>query len=406
MKFKSVSSWIAIAVAAAALGWFGAMHVIRGPAFSGEEDAYERFTNALTITDTMERVETLVRLIRHLTPETLPGAIRAYEEDLRDIYTNDLRLLMWYWAQQDPRGMLERLKDWPENRVMRMAAGEAVAWVLRKEGYDAGHALFEQLPTALREPAVPYLVLAYLESDSTPDLVALIEEFDTREERDQVAGIVVSRMLYLNRADDLLRWVESLPVGPGTKNDLKPVAFRAAITQLMGREELAYIEAWLDRIGDQPWAAGGRRAIAVNLARRKPLEAIAWSKALTPEEGRDAILGEVVRNFAKADRVRALEWMRAQPHEPVLDSGAGRLALEYAMRNPEIALEMILRIQDPKLLASVRKPVAFNWKDLPEQRRIALLSKVDEHRKTLPPTSSEGPSAEDPSASKPSAKNP
>ncbi len=377
MTMKTTGFWIAAVGAAAAAGWFGAMEVNRGPAFKGENDAYERFSNALTLTDTLERLDVLVRLVKRLTPESLPGAVRAFHDDAMDVFNSDFRLLMWYWAKEDPRGMLREVQTWSEVRAQRMAAGEAVAAVLRQEGYDAARSLFDQLPTHQRDGALPTLVLAYLESGQTVDLVGLIESYTARDERELAAGIVVGQILYLNGPEALASWVESLPDGRGSKSDLKAVAYRAAQSELMRRDELPFLEQWLERIDQEVWAAGARRGIAVNLAKREPMKAIAWAQALPPERGRDEILSETLRAFASFDRIGALEWMRLQEPAENLDAGTARIAFEFARRKPEVALEMLERIRGDEMRENLRRTLSHEWGQMAVDRRTELLEKLE-----------------------------
>jgi hypothetical protein len=371
--------WISSVIAAVAIGWFAAMEVNRGPALRNEEDAYERFSNAFTITDSMERSEVVARLVRRLTPETLPGAVRAFYDDQKDIYNNDLRMLLWYWAREDPRGMLAEIQGWPEVRSQRIAAGQAVYWVLEQEGYPAARALFDQLPNHQRDQALAYLVLAYLESGETADLVSLIESYNFKDERDFAAGIVVAQIYRLNGPEALTRWVESLPDGPGTSNDLKSVAFRATQTQLMNHDEFAFLESWLERVDEQRWTRGGGwRTIGVHLAKRDPLRALAWAEALPPERNREEVLGETIRAYASHDRDGALSWMRTQEPSPELDPGAARLSFEFADRDPAVALEMLERINDPDVFEKARKMLTVKWRAAPESVQEVLMKRLEE----------------------------
>lgn len=377
MNIRTTGFWIVAVIAAGAIGWYAAMEVNRGPALASEQDAYERFSNAFTITDSMDRIDVLSRLVRRLTPETLPGAIRAIKDDLEDVYNNDLRMLMWYWAKQDPRGMLKEMQTWPEVRAQRMAAGEAIYWIVKKEGYDAARAVFDEIPNHQRDPALAYLVLAYLESGETVNLIALIESYQMREERDFAAGIVVGQILAANGPEALTDWVESLPDGPGTSNDLKAVAFRAAQTELMRRDHFEHLDAWLGRVEKADWAHGGRRAIGIHLVKRDPMRAIAWAQALTAEQDRDLVLSETLRAFASYDRVGALEWMRGQKPEPVLDEGAARLAYEFANRDPMVALEMMGRIQGAELFEKAKKMLTFHWKGIAKDKHETLTKALE-----------------------------
>lgn len=384
MSIRKTGFWIVAVVAAGAIGWFAAMEVNRGPALASEQDAYERFSNAFTITDSMDRIDVLSRLVRRLTPETLPGAVRAIKDDLEDVYNNDLRMLMWYWAKQDPRGMLKEIQGWPEVRAQRMAAGEAVYWILKKEGYDAARAVFDEIPNHQRDPALAYLVLAYLESGETPNLIALIDSYQMREEREFAAGIVVGQILKVNGPEALATWVESLPDGPGTSNDLKIISFRAAQTELMRRDQFDFLESWLERSATEAWAKGGRRAIGIHLAKRDPMRAIEWAQGLPPEQDRDLVLSETLRAFASYDRVGALEWMRGQQPEPVLDEAVARLAYEFATRDPMVALEMIGRIQGADMFAKTEKMLIFQWKGVAKDLHEKLMKQLAEVPRPAP----------------------
>lgn len=370
--------WTLLVIGAAAAGWFGAMEVSRGAALRDETDAYERFSNAFTLTDSMDRIEMVAGLVRKLTPETLPGAIRAIRDDQKDIYNNDLRMLMWYWAKQDPRGMLREMQDWPEVRAQRIAAGEAVYWVVKNEGYDSGRILFDELPNHQRDQALAQLVLAYLETEDNPDLIELIESYNSKDERDFAAGIIVSQIHRLNGAEALGSWVESLPDGPGSSNDLKAVAFRASQTHLMNRDEFPFLEGWLARVAGEKWTKGGGwRTIGVHLAKRDPMRAIAFAQGLAPEHDRERVLGDTIRAFASHDRAGALKWMREQQPSPELDPGTARLVYEFRDREPTLSLEMLARIQDPETFGKARKLVTVSWRDAPDSVKDVLMQKLE-----------------------------
>jgi hypothetical protein len=370
--------WIVSVVVAASIGWFAAMEVNRGPAFADEQDAYERFSNAFTVTDALDRVELVARLVRRLTPETLPGAIRAFYDDPKDVFNHDFRMLMWYWGQQDPRGMLREVQGWPEMRAQRMAAGEAVYWIIKQEGLEEGRKIFDQLPNHQRDPALAYLVLGALESGEESNLLDVIDAYDWRDERDFAAGIVVGQILRAAGPEKLIEWVEGIKPGPGSTNDLKAVAFRAAQSELMRHDEFEALERWLERVDGEKWTKGGGwRTIGVHLARRDPERAIEWARALPEERGRDEVLAETLRAFASADRVGALEWIRTQEPSPELDQCAARLVYEFKDRKPAIALEMLGWVHDPELFENARKLIEVAARDDSEAAREAILEELE-----------------------------
>jgi hypothetical protein len=295
--------------------------------------------------------------------------------------------------------MLAEVQTWPEIRSQRIAAGEAVYWLLKNEGYDAARALFDQMPNHQRDQALSYLVLAYIESGETVNLIKMIDSYDSRDEREFAAGIVVGRILEANGPEELARWVGSLPDGPGTSNDLKAVAFRAAESELLRRDHFEFLESWIDEIGDERWAAGGgRRTMGVHLAKRDPLRAIEWAQSLPPEKGRDEVLGETLRTYASFDREGALAWIRNQEPSRSLDAGAARLVYEYMDRKPEVSLEMIARIQDPDTFDKAHKMVTHHWRGAAREVREDAMKKLE----AIPrPTGPAAPAASDASNAAP-----
>ena len=370
-------------VVAGWMGWFAAVEVSRGAAFRDEQDTYERFSNAFTVTDAMDRIELVAKLVRRLTPETLPGAIRAFYDDQKDVFNNDFRMLMWYWAGQDPRGMLVEVQKWPEMRAQRMAAGEAVYWIVKQEGLAAGRAIFDQLPNHQRDPALAHLILAAIEIDQGGGLLEIIDAYDWRDERDLAAGIVVGRLLQARGPENLAEWVEAIPSGPGTSNDLKAVAFRAAQNMLMKHDHFEFLESWLERVSNEEWARnGGWRTIGVHLVRRDPERGLEWAFALREDQNREEVIRETIRAFASADRVGAYEWILEQEPSPLLDSGYARLVYEFKDRKPAIAMQMLQQIQDPEIRGNAIRLAEASWRDTPEKLREMLMEELAELKAT------------------------
>lgn len=391
MSGTTKALWLVTVLVAFGLGWFAAMQVVRTPAFADEQDAYERFTHAFTLNDTMDRMDLVGKLVRNLTPASLPGAARALYDGRKEIFNSDLQMVMWYWAREDPRGMLEEIKDWPEMRTQRIAAGEAVYWVTKQEGLAAGRTLFDSLPNHQRDRALPQLVLATIEEGGMETLTEIVDAYDWRDERDVAAGIVVGRLIETGGGETVAEWVESLPDGPGTSNDLKPVAFRAAQSELMRRDHFEFLEGWLERVAEEPWARnGGWRTIGVHLAKRDPMRAIEWAYALRPDQDRHRVIQETVRTFAMTDRVGALQWILERPPSTLLDPAAARLVMEFKDRRPGVALEMLERIQDPVIRSNAYDLAERSWKSRPEASRAKLMDALAEISRT-PPSSGTSP---------------
>lgn len=368
--------WMGSVLIAAAIGWAAAMYVQAGAPLDGAEDAYLRFGNALRTPDALERTETLVRLTRQLTPETLPGAIRAYHDDLYPLETVDLRILMAYWAKHEPRRMLEEVEGWSDARVQRLAAAQAIAEVAKSSGYDSARAIYDEMPTHMSSAGLPNLVIGMIEHGRLEDLAGFITSFQSPDEREMVTSIALHQMIRAHGPAVVQTWIEGLPLGQGSSNDLKRVGFRAAQSAHLDNGHRDEFINWITRSRGASWAKGGWRSIAVHWVRSDPLAGIEWARSLSPEQGRDDVVAEAIRIWAVRDAEKAREWIIGQEQSKELDRGTGRLAVHHALENPSISLAMMKRIVSPETFGNTRRSVEHRWNVLPDKRRIELLKQT------------------------------
>lgn len=370
--------WIVSLLLAVGLGWAAAMFVSAGTPLGDEEDAFVRFSNALTLSDSFERTDVMLRLAEQLTPENMPGAVRAIREDIGQRSPIDIRIVMWAWAEQDPRGMLAAVQDWPDLRVQRLAASEAVSHLIEQEGYEAAKDLYDQIPTHQRDAAIPAIVLGFLEHEPVEKAFDLIETYAVGEEADVVAGIVTRHMMLRLGSETVQQWVESLPPGTGSKRDVKRVAYRAAQEAHLDTDQLSALETWLERVDQESWAEGARRGIAVHWVKREPEAAIEWARRLSAEQGRVEIVGEAVRVFASLNATGAYEWLMTQEPEESLDRGTGRVAVYFARRKPAISLQMIDRIVSDRTFQNARRTLTREWRQIKTKpRREKFLTELE-----------------------------
>lgn len=365
-------------VAAFAVGWAAAMYVNSGPPLRDAEEAYVRYQNALEMKDTLVRMETLLKLTKKLTPETLPGAVRAYEEDLWPLANSDFRILMAYWAENFPREMVATIQEWNNTRVEQIAATEAVTRIAASEGYPAAREFYDTLPLGLRKGGLVNLVLAYVDYGDLQDIAEFITSFKDHDERDIVGEIAVERMIDNHGPLFVEEWVENLPLGRGNTSDIKVVAFRAAQRAHMDNGFRNEFEAWLKKVGHESWARGGWRSIAAHWVRTDPQAAIAWARALPEEADRMTVVQEAIRGWAARDADAALAWIVAQEPNEELDRGTGRLAVHYSSRNPELALELLERISTAETFENAYKTATSQLKRLPDAKSAPLLARAKE----------------------------
>lgn len=363
-------------VCAAIVGWAAAMTVQSGASLRDEDDAYLRFGSALAITDPLARTELLIRLTRKLTPETLPGAIRAYRDDVYPLEAADIRVMMAYWAKHDARAMVEEVQSWPGTRVQRLAAAQAVYQIGETEGYEAARAFYDELPLHQRKAALNNLVLSLIDYGEIHDLAGFVTSFTDSDERETVAMISLHRLIRSSGPEAVQKWVEELPPGRGASSDLKRVAFRAAQSAHLDNGFRDEFIAWLERTGDTFWTKGGWRSIAVHWVRTDPMAAIEWARSLGPDEDREEVVAETIRGYAVRQADEAVDWILAQPAQPELDRGTGRLAVHYALERPDMTLTLMDRITSAKTFTNARRSVTHRWSMLPAKRREQLKDRV------------------------------
>ena len=358
------------------VGWFAAMYVSAGPPIADAEDAYVRYRNALDGTDSLLRTETLVKLTKQLTPETLPGATRAFHEDLWPLGNSDIRILMAYWAKNHPREMIAEVLTWNNLRVQQVAATEAVSEIAAAEGYPAAREFFDSMPVHVRQSGLVNLVLAHVDHGELTDLAGFISGFSDHTERDRVAEVAVERMIDNHGPEAVQLWIESLPAGKGNSSDVKPVAFRAAQRAHMDNGYREEFQAWLEKLKDQRWARGGWRAIGVTWAKTDPVAAIEWARGLPDREISEQITPEIIRVFSVRDVDSALSWILAQEPSLELDRGTGRLAVHYSTRDPDLSLDLMERIVARETFDNSRKSAELYWRRLSEKKKEPLLARA------------------------------
>ena len=368
--------WIGSVLGAAALGWAAAMYVQAGAALGDEEDAYVRFGNALRTPDALQRTETLVKLTKQLTPETLPGAIRAYREDIHPLDAVDLRILMAHWATHSPREMLEEVSSWGDNRTQHLAAAQSIAKIAKSEGYDAARALYDEMPTHMRSAGLPNLVIGMIDYGELEDLAGFITSFEGPDERELVATIAMHQMIRAHGPAVVQTWIEGLPHGRGSSNDLQRVGFRAAQSAHLDNGHRDEFIEWAERSKNKPWSKGVWRSIAVHWVRADPMAGIEWAKSLPEDCGRDDVVAEAIRIWTVRDADNALEWILPQEPSQELDRGTGRLAVHHALERPSISLAMMERIVAAETYANTRRSVEHRWNVLPDKRKVELLKQT------------------------------
>ena len=368
--------WAVALLVGVVVGWAAAMYVNAGPPLRDAEDAYVRYRNALDGTDSLLRSEILVKLTKKLTPETLPGATRAFEEDLWPLGNSDIRILMSYWAKHHPREMVAEVAKWSNLRVEQIAVTEAVSEIAAAEGYPAAREFYDSMPLHARQSGLVNLVLAHVDHGELSDLAGFITGFADHQERDRVGQVAVERMIDNSGPEVVQKWVEGLPDGKGNSSDIKAVAFRAAQRSHMANGYREAFQVWLETLEDQRWARGGWRSIGITWAKTDPLAAIEWARGLADEDRSRDVSMEIIRVFAVRDADAALPWILEQEPNAVLDRGTGSLVVYFAALDPDIALDLMERIVSGETFKNSRKTASLHWKRLPERRSAPILARA------------------------------
>ncbi len=280
----------------------------------------------------------------------------AYREAFNPLWTDRhpwLREVMGAWTRQDPTAAAAAVLDLPQGATRgRLEAARAVV--------DTWLAL-EDMP----DPTPLFLVIEHLEPVARGGALQHVVE-KMAEHRGITATLEFVRGLPLDGNDAL------------TRDVMNEIFSRTTIVLLDHDPALAV--AWAAENADGPAGIGIHKHLAYYWAIRDGAATMEWAAALPDDAKRPAILKRAWVSFSRKHPDEAYAWLDARRPDDVLRGiYAGRLRT-LAQRDPQQALVLADRAQDPAIRREMRAAVAQGWMKSDPEAATAWLAESD-----LPP---------------------
>jgi len=333
----------------------------------GETEMRDAVTESLAERDPLQRTGQLVRLLEGLDRANLIGALDAYEARLDTTGQHEVRLFLHAWGRIDPAGALEHVAAWRSGKRDHAVSALAFEWA-RIHPQVAADAL-GRTDASIVDAAAPSLVQGWAISGQAgvEDWIA-----DRRHgsERTRLVATLVAERIRAGRHDDVIAWAESVP--PGAHENLKREVFKRVSNQL-GAEDPERTAAWLAPHLGNPYARASMRELLRKWLPADPDAAWAWiaAKPASPERY-DAIESGTL-TWLRRDRQAAEQWIRTTDRSPLHDASLAAIADELVKSNPPEALDWASQIQDESLRLQALTRVGKIWaRKAPDSARTWL----------------------------------
>ena len=351
-------AWTLSLLAALGIGWYlGGTFGLPGPFIGTPEAAAEELRSVLRESDPLTRASRMERLFAKLDTESLPGAVDVYREEARGGEVIGAMRFMGRWAELDRVGMVEALRDWPDEQSQAQGYGWAVYQVALTEGVPAAVRFYSQIPPKLLFTARYWLVEGAVNAG---DLTALYEWGASQPEGDDRKRIVRTTLTRLLRdgRQTAIDWFEGIP--ENAENHFKQLAFGMLLERLVKLDKDFALEYWATREG-RPWAARTAIPMAVAWTDDDPEAAVAWVLSQPDGEERDRLLYAVIDRWSLEDDVAAVRWLETRSPRPELDRMYGRFTRSFTVRTPELAARLAGRISKPEARRDALTTFARYW---------------------------------------------
>lgn len=345
-------------VVAVGIGWvLGGIYGLPGPFIGSPEEAASELRSVLRETDPLRRASRMERLFAALDRENLQGAIEVYREAALAGEVLGVMRFMGRWAELDREGLIDSLRDWPDEQSQAQGYGWAVYQIALEEGVPAAVRFYSEIPPKLWVTARYWLVEG---AANAGDLSALHEwgasQYEV-DDRRRIARTVFTRLLRDGR-ESALSWFESIP--DDAANHFKQLAFGTLLERLVKIDRAAALEYWEAR-SDEPWAERTAIPMVVAWANDDPDGAVAWILDQPEGDERNRQLNAVMDRWSMSDDRAAVAWLAAQPTRPELDRTYERFARLFTTRSPQLAASLVGRISAPEVRGDAVTAFARYW---------------------------------------------
>ena len=324
-------------------------------------------TEALEMTDPVERMRLFTSMLADLTAESAPMAMAALDS-LPDGYERgrERGLLLYAWAKLDGPSAIEYAqrngRGWERHRnaysVLNGWATEdpeaAEAWA--REAHDGEDN--------------PYLagVIAGVAGTDLDKATELTYTLPYGRNRGHAVDALIGGY-FRQSPEAAMDWAEQLP-----EKDLKlkEGIYTRVASKIANIDGYRAAEWVLDSAeGDVLMRA--LPEVADEWAERNPGEAADWVDRLEDGELKSRAMGEVISEWARKEPAKAADWLNAQPKSELLDRPIERFAWNIRHEDPQTAMVWAGQITGTEQRRKLLENLAADWmKRDPENARQFL----------------------------------
>jgi hypothetical protein len=335
-------SGVAIVCVSAALA-FALGRLTGGEGLGGAPPSWQEL---LGERDPLTRMAQLSTALETLHQGNIEAAVAALEAQQDSVSPEEVRLFMLAWTRFDGPGAFRWAHEWP-TRWSSTLRGEAMfAWA-----YNDGRAAAQTLESLDDEELEATLRSRMMEgwlrsgdTDSVGDYIATVADPRRRRRLTFLLTGEISR----GGPDALMRWVEELPAD--SANEFKQGAFYHAAGEV-ARTDPDRAAAWFESHRAAPYARGSLDHIARKWAHHHdPSALFGWLKGLDLAPGEvEGALAAGYRVWLGGDAEAAEAWILSELPDPGLDPAVWELVRARAEKEPRVAIDWALRLEDPDM---------------------------------------------------------
>ena len=326
---------------------------------AGEADA--AVVAALTNPDRLAGVEALAAHLRRSGPESLPGIRAAFETVFLDVAELEVVLLAEWWADFDPKAAFQWSRDSAIGHHPLVLRSVLEAWA-RRDPLAARDALQDMRDPFQLRASLDSLISGW-DASGQPGLMEYLRSLPAGVDA-LMAMMPLARLRVLRDGPEgAFAWAEALPDdAPEDVLRFKLQMFRRVATAAapVDPEKTA---AWAARHAQGPNGDGLLARTGTGWVTRSGggEKALRWLSGLEAGKQRDAAVEDTYVAWTRRDPDGATAWLLSTSLEPWLEPALFVHASRLATSQPEQALSLARRMQNPEVRERTLVSIGNVW---------------------------------------------
>ncbi|MEZ4333673.1 MAG: hypothetical protein R3F35_18110 [Myxococcota bacterium] len=349
--------WIAMAVG---LGFLlGRVTAGDGaPDVDSPESMSRALRSAFVETDPMLRARAMNRLIPLVDRENLAGAVEVFRAFSTRAETLGVSEFFATWSRLDVQGLADAMASWPDEKGKSQGIGWVAYQYALEGGTDRAAPYYDTLTPRLRLVTGYRLIEGALNGGDEAGLVRWIGSIDDAAERNRLTQGVVLKLLRERDAQAVVAYFDRIPGdAPG---QYKRQAFLVVLDKLVRDDAEAALRFRASQ-ADEPWAENSMSQLMASWADVDPAAALAWVESQPRDDESDRALEALLDRWSAHDPQAAIDWTLTRPPSPMIDRLARRFTGLLTISQPDRAIALAARIEDPSIKHEALRAFARYW---------------------------------------------